>query len=139
MSNAAHPIVVEVATPADAAYAEVDGIKSLKFGPSRTMLETTDFKDTSGAKTRMAGLKDGTIELSGDLEEADVNGQNVIRGCWDSGAACWLQMKFAPTAAAGSQGYKVNGIVASYDMNADVDGLVTWSASVQFNGAPVAI
>lgn len=139
MSNAAHPLVVKVATPADASYAEVDGIKSVKFGPSRTMLETTDFKDTSGAKTRLAGLKDGTIELSGDLEEGDTNGQNVVRGCFDSGAACWVQIEFAPSAGAGSKGYKVQGIVASYDISADVDGLVSWTASIPFNGAPVAV
>lgn len=139
MASAAHPVVVKVATPADASYAEMDGIKSVKFGPSRTMLETTDFKDTSGAKTRLAGLKDGTIELSGDLEEGDTSGQNVVRGCFDSGADCWTQILFAPSASAGSQGYKVKGIVASYDLNADVDGLVSWTASIQFNGAPVAV
>lgn len=138
MSNAAHPLAVKVAA-ADANYQEMDGIKSVKFGPSRTMLETTDFKDTSGAKTRMAGLKDGTIELSGDLEEADANGQSIVRTAFDNGSDCWAQIEFAPGAGPGSKGYKVKGIVESYSIDGDVDGLVTWSATIQFNGAPAAV
>lgn len=138
MANAAHPLAVKVSAT-DASYQEVDGINSVKYGPSRTMLETTDFKDTSAAKTRMAGLKDGTIELSGDLEEADTNGQNIIRTAFDNGTDCWVQIEFVPGASAGSKGYKVKGLVESHEISAEPDGKVTWSATIQFNGAPAAV
>lgn len=138
MANAAHPLAVKVSAT-DAAYQEVDGINSVKFGPNRTMLETTDFKDTSGAKTRMAGLKDGTIELSGDLEEADANGQNIIRTAFDNGTDLWTTVEFVPGAGAGAKGYKVKGIVESHEINAEPDGKVTWSSTIQFNGVPVAV
>jgi predicted secreted protein len=138
MSTPAHPIVVKVGTDG-AVFNEMDGIKSVKFGPSRTMLETTDFKDASGAKTRMAGLKDGVIELSGDLEEADADGQNVVRTAWENGTDCHVEIDFIPGAAAGSKGYKVKGIVESYEIAGEVDDIVTFSATIQFNGAPVAV
>ena len=77
MALAGHPLAFSVSSD-DSAYSEVDGINDANWEYVRDLLETTDFKDTSGAKTRIAGLSDGSIEVSGDYESADT-GQALIR------------------------------------------------------------
>jgi len=133
-----HPIVVEVSLD-DVTYTEIDGINDVSFGNQRDMLMTTDFKDTTGAKTRIAGLKDGTVTISGDLELGDTNGQNKVRAKYDDGAACWISVKFDPGASAGSRGFKVQGIVENSEIKTVVDGKNEWSASIPFNAVPVAV
>ena len=137
MTTAAHLAVIEFSTN-DSTYNEVDGIKSFKSSITREMLETTDFKDTSGARTRLAGLRDGSIELGGMLEEADTNGQNVLRTAFDNGTDLYVRVSFNPSATSGQKGYKVKCLVESHEYSSEVDGLNEWSSSLQFNGAPVA-
>lgn len=132
MTLAAHPLVFAVSAT-DGSYTEVDGINDLSFGPSREMLETTDFKDTSGAKTRMAGLKDGTIQISGDGEFSDTP-QNLIRTQEDNGGDLWARIYWD-----GSAGHKVKCIVESYQIKGQVGGKVEFTATLQFNGAPAAV
>jgi len=133
-----HLIVLEASLD-DAAYTEIDGINNIDWGPMRDLLETTDFKDTTGAKTRLAALKDGSVTLSGDFEEADANGQGRIRAKFDDGATLYLRAKFAPSAGAGSQGFKVATLVESWSISTAVDGKVEWTCTLQFNGVPVAV
>ena len=132
MALAGHPLAFSTSSD-DVTYAEVDGITDLSFGPSRDMLESTDFKDTSGAKTRLAGLKDGTIQVSGDYESADT-GQATILSRWADGAACWAKILWN-----GSTGHKVACIVESFQIAASVGGKVTFTATLQFNGAFSAV
>lgn len=117
------------ASPTD----EMDGITSISFGPSRDMLETTDFKDTTGARTRLAGLKDGSIQLSGQYESADT-AQAALRTAWGSGADFYLQVLWD-----GTNGNEVKCIVESYEVSGDVGGLVEFTATLQFNAAPSAV
>lgn len=133
--NTGHAIAVKVSTT-DSSYNEVGNLNSVSFGPSRTMLDITDFKDTTGAKLFMAGLHSGKISLKGDYNGADTY-QALIRTQFLNGGALYVQFIFDPGASAGSQGYKVKGIVESFDVSVNVDGKVEFSASVSFNGAPV--
>lgn len=127
MAIAGHTTTVTVSSN-DTTYNAVDGIKSVEFSPSVAMLETTDFADTSGARTKIAGLKDGTLTISGDYEESDT-GAALVRTQWASGGALWL--KFAPN---GTTGFKVLTIVSDYKVSSSFDGLVQFSATLQFNG-----
>jgi predicted secreted protein len=133
MALAAHATTISVSAT-DASYNEVDGLNDFSFGPSRDLLETTDFKDTSGAHTRMAGLKDGTISMSGDYESADTLGQNIVRTAFDNGTACWVKVLWD-----GATGHKCLCIVESSEIKVSVDGKVEWSATLQFNGAPASV
>lgn len=133
MALAAHAMVISCSTD-DITYNEVDGLNDFSFGPNRTMLETTDFKDTSGAKTRMSGLKDGSISMSGDYESGDTNGQNIIRTGFDNGTTVYIRVLWN-----GTTGHKVAAIVESHEIKGSVDDKVTWTASIQFNGAPSAV
>lgn len=112
---------------------EMDGITSVSFGPNRDMLETTDFKDTTGARTRLAGLKDGTIQISGQYEGADT-AQAALRTAFGSGGDFYLQILWD-----GATGNEVKCLVENYEISADVGGLVEFTATLQFNGVPSVI
>lgn len=121
-----------------AAGDEVDGIKSVGYAPTREMLDITDTKDTTGARKKLAGLKDGSVSLSGNSEHADVV-QTLLRTSFDGGASIWANVVNNPTGGAAAKGYQVECLVESYNIEWQVDGTVDFSATLQFNGAPVAI
>lgn len=128
MALAGHPLAFSVSSD-DSTYSEVDGINDANWDQVRDLLETTDFKDTSGAKTRIAGLSDGSIECSGDYESADT-GQALIRSSFASGATIYCKLLWN-----GSAGHKVACIVESWKNSVSFDGKVEFSASIKFNGA----
>lgn len=129
MPLAAHPAVIEVSTD-DITYNEVDGINDFSFSTGRDVLDTTDFKDTSGAKTKILGLQDTTISLSGDLEASDTNGQNVLRTAFFNGNAIYVGFGFN-----GTDGYKVQARVSSFEINAGVGDKVEFSCEITSVGA----
>ena len=128
MALAGHPLTFSVSSD-DSAYSEVDGINDHNFDYMRELLDTTDFKDTSGGRTRMAGLTDGSIEISGDYEASDT-GQALIRTQFASGSVLYSKMLWN-----GSAGHKVACIVEKWTNKVTVDGKVEFSASIKFNGA----
>ncbi len=132
MAIAAHPLQFLVSAT-DGSYVEMDGINDISFGPSADLLETTDFKDTTGTKSRIAGLKDGTIQFSGDYESADAPQASVLTQM-TAGSALWCKILWN-----GSTGHKVQGIVESVEIKGSFDGKVEFSATVQFNGAFAAV
>lgn len=132
MTLAAHPMTIS-ASADDVTYNEIDGLNDFSFGPNRDSLETTDFADTSGAKTRLLGLKDGTIQLSGDYESADT-GQSRLTTLWASGATCYIKVLWN-----GSTGHKVPCVVESFEIRGSVGGKVEFSATLQFVGVFSAV
>jgi predicted secreted protein len=132
MALAGHGLTLSI-SPDDSTYTELDGVNDFSFGPSRDMLETTDFKDTTGAKTRMAGLKDGTISISGDYESGDT-AQAQIFARYSDGAACWIRALWD-----GAAGHKVKTIVESFELKSTVDGKVEFTSTHQFNGVFSAV
>jgi predicted secreted protein len=137
MPLAGSGVLIEASTD-DASYAEVDGIKTASFSPTRDLSDVTYFKTADVAKRKFALLRDGTISLAGNFEH-DTNGQDRIRAKFDDGADCFIRIKFDPGAAGGSQGYKVATKVESYEISSSQDGVVEWTASLSFTGLPVAV
>lgn len=137
MALAAHPVKVYVRSDNTAAGAsdEVDGLNSVEYSPSVDLLDVTDFKDTSGAKLKLAALTDGSISLSGDLEAADTP-QALLRSSMLTGASVWATLHFNPSGSSNQKGFKVECKVASYKVSASVDGKAEFSADLQFTGAP---
>lgn len=132
MTLAAHPMTISGATT-DAGYAEIDGLNDFSFGPTRDVLETTDFADTTTAHTRMLGLKDGAISISGDYESTDA-AQALLATQWGNGGAYWLKVLWN-----GSTGHKVQCIVENFTIKGSVAGKVEFSASLKMNGAFTAV
>lgn len=140
MALAGHPVLVYAkATNAVAVSGdEVDGINSVSYSPSLDLLDVTDFKDSTGTKLKLGGLKDGSVSLSGDLEMTDAP-QGLLRTAAGDGSSVWMTMHFNPSGAASSKGFQVECKVESFEISASVDGKVEFSASLSFTGAPVAV
>lgn len=127
MALAGHAVKVSCADT-DVAGDEIDGIKSIDWGPSANLIETTDFADTSGARTRLAGLKDLSVTLSGDYEASDT-GQARLRTNWPSTGT---YVRFLPN---GTAGFKCLMLVQDFKIAGEVDGVVQFSATLVGNGA----
>lgn len=140
MALAGHPVLVYAKATNAAAVSgdEVDGINSVSYSPSLDLLDVTDFKDTTGTKLKLAGLKDGSVSLSGDLEMADAP-QALLRTAGGDGSSVWITIHFNPSGAASSKGFQVECKVESFEISASVDGKVEFTASLQFTAAPVAV
>lgn len=132
MAFAAHASAIEISTD-NVTYYEVDGINDASFEVSRDILETTDFKDTSGAKTRIMGLQDTKISMSGDYEDTDTNGQNTIRTRFLAGTTIWVGFKLD-----GTDGYKVETYCTKFSTKAGVNDKVTFDAEFISTGAVAA-
>ena len=127
----AHTASVSVAaTDVNGGANLLGGLKDFSVKDSATMLEITDFADTSGAKKRLAGLKDVAISLSGDYSQADAP-QVLLRAV----AGTTLYVTVLPD---GTNGYSYPMIVSDYEVKGSVDGLVEISISMVGNGARVA-
>ncbi len=136
MALAAHQVKVfaKASVAAVVAGDEVDGINDVKYSPSVDLLDVTDFKDTTGAKLKLAALLDGSATLSGDLELADAP-QALLRSSL-TGASVWVNFQFNASAAAGSRGFSVECKVASFEITGAVADKVQFSCELQFTGAP---
>lgn len=140
MAIAAHgtKIYVKSTSATPSGTDEVKGLNDFSASSSKTMLDVTDFKDTSAVKLKIAGLEDGSFSLAGDLESGDAP-QALIRSSFDSGATLYLTIQWDPNAASLSKGYQFPVIVESYEVKGSIDGKVEFSCSLSINGAKSAV
>ena len=128
----AHEILIDVSDD-DIVYNELCGINDTSLPHTRELLDTTDFKDTSGARRRIAGLLDTSFSASGDYYGADV-AQVAVRAAFTGGTAIWIRVRWD-----GINGEKILMLVESHEISGSVDGKVEWSAEFQADGVPVAV
>jgi predicted secreted protein len=140
MPLAGHPVLVYAKASSAAAVSgdEIDGINSVSYSPTLDLLDVTDFKDTTGMKLKIGGLKDGSISIGGDLEMTDAP-QTLLRTAAGDGSSVWITIHFNPSGAALAKGFNVECKVESFEISASVDGKVEMSASLQFTGAVVLV
>lgn len=131
MALAGNAVKINASTADDGAN-EIDGITSVDFGPAQDLLETTDFADSTGARTRIQGLKDLDVSLSGQYEASDT-GQALLRTVWASGATVYMRFLWD-----GTNGLKSTFKVESYKINASFDGVVEFSCALKAVSAIVA-
>jgi len=129
---AAHEIKIEISDD-DITYDEICGINDVSYGPSRELLDDTDFCDTSGARSRITGLRDASISMSGDYYAADT-AQARIRTAFDNATSVYVKILWD-----GTNGQKLLCAVESHEINGSVDGKVEWSADFQADGTPTAV
>lgn len=110
--------------------AKIEGVDNSSFGKLCDMLDITAFGDTY--KKRLAGLKDTTFTISGNVYVGDTLGQNVLI----PGNTVMIGTYPSGTSIAGSQ---VNAIVESFETTVDVAGKQTFSAGFSCIAAPVAL
>lgn len=116
----------------------VDGISSIGFDPKTNMLGASDFKDSAGWALKLAGLKDFSCSLGGDLEPADAP-QNLLRSSHDTGSTVWVTFHANPSGATGQKGFQLPCLVESYSVKSSAEGKAEYSASLTGNGVPVAV
>lgn len=137
MALAGHPVKIyaKASGTAPSGSDEVDGINNVTYSPKLDLLDVTDFKDTSGAKLKLGGLKDGSISLAGDFEPSDAP-QALLRTAAGDGSSVWISTHFNPSGSTGTKGFIVECKVESFDISAAVEGKAEFSCSLQFTGAP---
>lgn len=117
---------------------ELDGVKSVDYSPTLSVLDITDFKDTGNARAKLATLRDGSISISGDCIMSDAP-QGVLRTAATDGTSVWISLEVDPAGASNSKGFKVECKVASYKISASVEGIIAFSCDLQFTAAPTLI
>lgn len=133
--NAGHLVVLESATDG-VTFTEIDGGSSLGRGAGRTVLDVTTFKDTSGHKLKIVGLKEESMDVGGHVMfmpttfTLDTGIKNIIQRARDGGT---LTLRAKLEGAAGTY-RSSSGLVSEWSLSAEADGVVEWSAKVQFSG-----
>jgi len=110
--------------------AKILGVDNSSFGRLCDILEITSFGDTY--KKRMAGLKDTTFSLSGNVYVGDTTGQDILI----PGDTIYIGvMPSGPTVA----GTQVMALVESFETTSAVDGKQTFSAGFSCIAEPEAL
>lgn len=112
---------------------ELDGIKSASLNRVRDELETTDFDDSTGAKTFILGLKGAEIQVSGDYESADT-ALGRLNTAFGDGTSVWLHIYWN-----GSAGHKVECKVPTFNLSSGVGETVKVDVTCRATGAVSAV
>ena len=110
--------------------AKIEGVDNASFGRLCEILDISAFGDTH--KKKLAGQKDSTFSISGNIYTGDTTGQDVIV----EGDSVYIGVMPSGVGVAGTQ---VPAIVESIESTYDVAGKQTFSATFACNGAPEAL
>jgi predicted secreted protein len=133
MALAAYGALVTCATGASATYSSLNGIKDFSIGDSRDLLDITDFVDGGNIRSRLAGLREVSIDISGDLEPTDTGYLN-LRAAYEAGDTCAIQVWYNHGSAA-TAGVAYLMKVASLETKGAVDGKLEISASLMIDAS----
>lgn len=132
MAIAGFNSLVSVATGVSATYVPVDGIKQFSVGDSVDMLSIEDFSD-SNLRRRLAGLRDVTISISGELETTN-SGWAMAKASYDAGAIVYVMVQSSAT-----NGYTYAMLADSFEVSAGVDKTVEVKVDLKHEGTVTPI
>lgn len=130
---AAHAAKVEYSATLAGTYTEIDGINKGSIKLNGESLDTTDFKDTSAFRTKIASLRNASGSMSGDYEPADVPEAAII-AAWLAGTNVFI--KVLPD---GTKGFLGEAVITNIGLDADVGGKAAISIDWEFTGAVSAV
>lgn len=132
MALPAKDAVVSVATTSGGTYTQVDGLTSFGMSRKGSPIEIT----LIGAEfiERMNGLKDASYSLGGFYEPADTNGQVAIETAWMNGSDLFIKVL-----ADGTNGFRQQVVVDTFDTDGEADGGVEMSIELSGAAAMVAV
>ncbi len=110
--------------------AKILGTDNSTFTKLCELLDITEFGDSY--KSRLAGLLDSSISISGNYYASDTTGQDVLV----PGASVYVGVYPSGSGVAGTQ---IPAIVENYEVSAEVAGKQTFSASLLATGEPVTL
>lgn len=107
--------------------------KTSNFSASADVHDDTGYGPTGDARTKKAGLKDGTFTASGVYDTTASTGTpSALEG--QEGTSHAIVRKVAGTGT-GKPQETFTGILAKFDVSAPFDDMVTWSAEWSVSGA----
>lgn len=95
-------------------------------------LDVTTF-DSSCLKEFIAGLRSGTMDISGFYDPTDTTGQVAMLTAFLAGTVLTTTQK-PKILWNGTNGIEADAIITAYNVDASVDGLVNFSATLQLTG-----
>jgi predicted secreted protein len=120
-------MVVKIDTTSSGAGTVIGGVDNTTLRQLCNLLDISAFGDSY--HSRIAGLKDSSVSLSGNYDPADA-GQLKI----NAGDTVWVQV--LPN---GTAGKKIEMLVEEFSQQASADGKQTFNATLQGNGAPTTV
>lgn len=114
-------------------YTEFEAITSATLNYNNENLDISNLKEDVGAHVFIQGLANGTLELEGFYFSGDTP-QDAIRS--NALAKTAVSLALAPD---GTSGYAGSFFVTSFTLGDPVDGVATFSASLQLTGALSAL
>ena len=128
MATAAYTKVILVSTASAGTYSAVDGCNDCSLSLAGEILDDTEFSTSNpGYRSRMTGLLDSNISLSGDYSTG--SGQAKIYTSWSNRAQLWV--KYLPTGSTTGNGFQTSYMVESYEIAGAIADKNTFSASLQ--------
>jgi predicted secreted protein len=133
MAVAGHKLKVTCATGASATYSDMDGVREFSLSDSDDLLDTTDFLEANSdrVRSRIAGLRDATLSLSGDLEITDAGFQKA-RAAKRAGDPAVFQVWF--NTGTSSVGFALVTRVESIEYSGGVEGKLEVSINASVDG-----
>lgn len=132
MAYAGKDLVISVATTTGGTYNVVAGMKDASMNISGDNQDITTFGEDY--IVRLQGLKDVSYSLSGFLDLTDTNGQVRLQNALLNDSA--LFVKFLPD---GTNGWKQEVKVSSFEMNGTADGMVELSIELEGSDSITAV
>ena len=110
----------------------VASLKNVADALTGDSLDTTTF-DSSCTREFIAGLRSGTIDISGDYNSTDTTGQVAMLTAFLTSTT--LESAQKPKILwDGTNGLTADAIITAYNVEAAVDGIVSFSATLQLTG-----
>ena len=116
----------------DVTYYDLGSTNDATHGITADLQDVTVFG--SDWLTKMQALKDSTYSLSGFYDNADTNGQIAVRAACIADTALYVKVEYD-----GTNGYKQEVKVASFEFSASVDGIGEFSIELEGTGAVTAV
>lgn len=108
------------------------GLTNISNSFTAESLDTTVF-NSNCVKSFLAGLRSGSIDISGYYDHTDTNGQVAMMTAFLAGTTLTSTQK-PIFLVDGTHGFTADGIITSYSVSAEVAGLVPFSATIQMTG-----
>lgn len=124
--------LVKVATTLAGTYNTVAGLKSANHSIDAASIDDNEFGVVWVQKIQ--GLKDGKLELSGQLRPSDTTGQIVIRTSMLNDTDLFVKVLFD-----GTNGWVQQMRCSKFAADAALDGIVGLSISLEGTGAITAV
>lgn len=107
-------------------------LKNVSVSIDGDTLDITSF-DSAGFREFIAGLRGGTIDISGDFDSADTTGQVALLTAQLAGTTLTTTQK-PKILWDGVNGITADGVISSLSIDAAVDGIVGFSCSITADG-----